>query len=381
MMNKASKGSPDFILFFLTFVLVCFGLAMVFSASSMATSFTKGDPWFFTSKQVISVIIGTIGMIVVMNIPYMLLKKLAFIGYIFVVFTLFLLLFVAESTNGSKSWFYMGSFGIQPAELAKLSVILLLATIISNKNDKFRDFKTGLLPAIIVTSIVFGLILFQPDLGSALMILLCAFIVILVGGSNLKHIMAIILLLVIFLIVLLSVFFLNSTADEMDYRLERLTTFMNPWASQLDSGYQLVQSLLAFGHGGFVGTGFGRGVQKLHYLPEAHNDFIFAIIGEELGFIGVTIFLCVYLLFIWRGIIVSLRSKHTFGMLVGSGIMGMIGCQAFINIGGVTSAIPLTGVTLPLISYGGTSMLVTLVSMGIVLNISREQHLPSPDQS
>jgi cell division protein FtsW len=166
-----------------------------------------------------------------------------------------------------------------------------------------------------------------------------------------------------------------SDPQHAGYRIQRFTAFMDPWADPTDTGFHLVQSLYAFGHGGFWGAGFGQSIQKLHYLPEAHNDFIFAIIGEEFGFFGTLIFLVAYLLFLWRGIVIALRCPDPFGNLAGMGIVSMIAVQALINLGGVTNTIPLTGVTLPLISYGGSSMLLTLTSMGILLNISREQNL------
>ncbi|MBP1996478.1 putative lipid II flippase FtsW [Paenibacillus eucommiae] len=374
-MNVPRRGTPDFLLLFLTFSLVCFGLAMVFSASSMtsATSpITKGDPWFFTKKQAIAVVIGTIGMLFCMNIHYSKLKKLVLPAFLVILIMLTMVPF-GISTKGANSWFYIGSFGLQPSEFAKLGIILYLAALISNKGDKFRQFKKGLLPALCIVGLVCFLIMLQPDLGSCMIVLFCAVIVIAVGGSNLKHVFLLGVSGAAIAAIGVSLFLLNSDPLEYDYRIHRLTGFLNPWDDPLGGGYQIIQSLYAFGHGGLVGAGFGQGIQKLHYLPEAHNDFIFAIIGEELGFIGIAIFLLIYLLFIWRGILISVRCTETFGMLSGIGIMGMIAFQAVINIGGVTGTIPLTGVTLPFISYGGTSMMITLISMGVLLGISREQ--------
>lgn len=376
-MSTPRRGTPDFLLLFLTFLLVCFGLAMVFSASSAtsATStLTKGDPWFFTKKQLISVGMGTVGMLFCMKIHYSAFKKLV-IPIFFIVFVMLLLVpFTAEASNGARSWFTVfGSFSIQPTEFAKVTIILYLAALISNKDEKIRDFKKGLLPALTIVGIVSFLIMMQPDLGSCMILLACSAIVILVGGSNLKHIFFLGTGLFAIGGIGAALYLLRGSSEEQSYRVDRLTSFMDPWAHRLDEGYQVVQSLYAFGHGGLTGAGFGQGIQKLHYLPEAHNDFIFAIIGEELGFIGSALFLLVYLLFIWRGILVAVRSPDTFGKLAGVGIMGMIGFQAIINIGGVTSTIPLTGVTLPLISYGGSSIMATLIGMGVVLSISREQ--------
>jgi cell division protein FtsW len=381
MKTPSKKGNADFLFLFLVLVLVGFGIAMVFSASSMTTSFTKSDPWFFTKKQLIAVGFGLISMLIIMNIPYMKLKKMIFPTFITVLIFLIYLIINGEYTNGAKSWLYLGNFGLQPAEFAKLAIILLLASVISRKEEKFRDFKKGLLPAVLTTCVVCGLILLQPDLGSAFVVFLSAFFVVLIGGSNLKHIFALSILLSVFIALIITISLTLATNEQIDYRLERLTSFLNPWESQLDGGYQLVQSLLALGHGGIGGTGIGQSVQKLQYLPEAHNDFIFSVIGEELGFIGVSIFILIYLLFIWRGIVISLRCNQTFGMLSGTGIMCMIASQALINIGGVTGAIPLTGVTLPFISYGGSSMMMTLICMGFVLSFSRDASINNENNS
>lgn len=370
-MNPPRRGTPDFLLLLLTFALVCFGLAMVFSASSMTSAY-YGDPWAFTKKQLIAVFIGTILMFFCMNLHYTKLKKLVIPAFFFIVIALIFVIFTAEA-NGAASWFTLGKFGIQPTEFAKLIVILYLASLISNKDEKFRNFKKGLLPALIVVCFVCGLIMLQPDLGSCMILFVCSAIVIMVGGSNLKHIFLLGTSFVTLGAIGLSLYMLKGGSASTNYRISRLTSFMDPFSDPQDSGHQVVQSLYAFGHGGVTGAGFGQGIQKLHYLPEAHNDFIFAIIGEELGFIGSSLFILVFIFFIWRGILIAVRCPDMFGMLSGVGIMVMFAFQAFINIGGVTGTIPLTGVTLPFISAGGSSMMVSLVSMGIILSISREQ--------
>jgi cell division protein FtsW len=310
-----------------------------------------------------------------MNIHYSRLKKMVIPIFLVIIILLILVPFIGYEANGAKSWFRFGPLSLQPAEFAKLGIILYLASLISNKDQKFRDFKKGLLPALCVVGFITMLIMLQPDLGSCMIVLICAAIVISVGGSNLKHIF--VLGTGLAAIAVMGVAFLIATTHPQDagyYRVQRLTSFLHPMEHRLDEGWQIVQSLFALGHGGITGAGFGQGIQKLHYLPEAHTDFIFAIIGEELGFIGIALLVLVYLLLIWRGILVSVRCKDTFGTLTGIGIIGMIAFQALINIGGVTSAIPLTGVTLPFISYGGSSILVILISMGILLSISREQN-------
>jgi cell division protein FtsW len=316
-------------------------------------------------------------MFFLMNIDYRILKKWIGPGFVIVVIMLLLVPVVGREVNGAKSWFYIAGFGIQPSEFAKLAVILYLAALISKKEDKFRDFQKGLLPAITIVGFISALILLQPDVGSTMILVLCAAVVIVVGGANLKHIFFLSILGSALLSIAIAIYMVKNNGQS--YRIDRFTSFMDPWADPLDTGYHLIQSLYAFGHGGISGAGFGQGIQKLHYLPEAHNDFIFSIIGEELGFIGSSLFILVYLAFLWRGLLVAVRCKEMFGTLAGVGIIGMIAVQALINLGGVTGSIPLTGVTLPLISYGGSSMLITLISLGILLSISREYNKPEKE--
>jgi cell division protein FtsW len=368
------RGTPDFLLLFLTFVLVCFGLAMVFSSSY----YIKVDtPLHFLKTQAIAALIGTIGMVLAMNVHYTKLKKLV-LPFCAVVFGLLIVVLGTSAQYGSRSWIPLGPFNLQPTEFAKIGIVLYLANFISKKEDKFREFKTGLLPALIVLALFSLLILLQPDFGSCMILLGGALLVIVIGGANLKHLLLLAIAGSTALAFSLIVYVLKAGVNSsLQYRWARITSFLDPWSKQCAQNdcYQIVQSLYAFGHGGILGAGFGQGIQKLEYLPKAYNDFIFAIIGEEFGFIGATLFLVLYLLFIWRGIIISLRCPDSFGTLTGIGIMGMIGLQTLINVGGVTASIPMTGVTLPLISYGGSSIMATLVSIGILLGISREQSL------
>lgn len=234
------------------------------------------------------------------------------------------------------------------------------------------------MPPLVVIGFISALIMMQPDLGSTMVLVLCAMLIIIVGGAQLKHVFYLGAGGVVFLTMVGMIFYIAT--DGASHHFARFTAYWDPTKDPQGSGFQLMQSLYAFGHGGLTGAGFGQSVQKLHYLPEAHNDFIFAIIGEELGFIGTFLFLLAYLAFLWRGLIVALRCQDTFGMLLGVGIVGMIGIQAFINMGGVTNTIPMTGVTLPLISYGGTSMLTSLAALGILLSISREYNKPEKER-
>ncbi|MBT2287784.1 putative lipid II flippase FtsW [Paenibacillus albidus] len=382
--NLPKRGTPDFQLLILTLLLVGFGLVMVFSSSS--SLFFRNDPLYFVKRQIVWIMLGTFVMFTVMNIHYSKFKK--WYAPIFII-TLIMLLIVAfgERINGAKSWIGIGTLGIQPTELAKIAIILYLAALISKKGERLRDLRTGYIPVMVIVGIVAGLIMMQPDFGSCMILVATSGLVTYAGGASMKHIMASVALLVLGVGIVMgakaAIDSLTPATGEAlndNYKIERLEAFLNPDADEDGSGYHIIQSLIALGEGGVTGSGFGQSVQKLHYLPEPYTDFIFAIIGEEFGFIGTAIFLIIYLYFILRGILIALRCKDPFGTLVGIGVMGLFAIQAFVNIGGVTKTIPLTGVTLPFISYGGSSLLVSMLSMGIMLSISRETNLPVKEE-
>lgn len=363
-MNKISRGRPDFLMLFLTVLLVAIGLVMVFSSSAMTSSTKYHNMWYFELRQVTWASAGLFFLFFFMNIRYQKLKKWFRPLFLLTVVLLVLVLIVGTRVNGHKSWFGIGSLGMQPTELAKLSLVLYLAALIEKKGDRFRKFKEGLAPVLLIVGFIAGLIMLQPDIGSNIIIVSAAVIMMIVGGASRKHLLLVALCA-------MPVGLLIVTAKS--YRIQRLTSFMDPWSDTQNSSYQLVQSLYAFGHGGLTGSGFGQGIQKLFYLPEAHTDFIFSTIGEEFGFIGCVLFLLIYLAFLWRGLIIALRSPDSFGTLCGVGIVSTIGIQALINLGGVTGSIPITGVPLPFISYGGSSLLLCMVSIGVLLSISRER--------
>ncbi|RAV19925.1 putative lipid II flippase FtsW [Paenibacillus contaminans] len=379
-MTPPRRGTPDFLLLFLTLALVAFGFLMVFSASSVSATYYWDDPWHYTKRQSVSILIGLFLMFFFMNVNPAKLKRWVMPLFTLVFLSLLFVLVIAAEKNGARSWIEIGPLNLQPSEFAKIAVIMYLALIISKKEERFRDFKKGLMPALVIVGLVCGLILMQNDLGSTAVLAGGAAVVIIVGGANLKHIFALAAGFLTVAALSVSVYLLRNPGlmdgTTSDYRLNRITSFLDPWHSRLDSGYHLTQSLMAFGHGGLTGTGFGKSIQKMHFLPAPHNDFIFSVIGEEFGFLGSTLFLLVFLLFIWRGIVVSIRCTDTFARLCGIGFFGLFGIQAFINIGGVTGAIPLTGVTLPLISYGGSSLMAIMMGIGIVLGFSREQNKP-----
>lgn len=390
--NTVSKrGTPDFQLLILTLLLVGFGLVMVFSSSSNIAVVSKNfnyDSMFFVKKQLMFAVLGVISMFIAMNIPYTKYKKLFVPAFILIVIVLMMMPFIGSVLNGSRSWLLLGPVSIQPTEFAKIIIILYLSALISKKGERFRDLRTGYIPVMMIVGFVAGLIMLQPDLGSCLILVGTSGLIIFAGGANLKHIMASLVLLILGASLVLGAQALfkglhssgSTDASGSDYKAGRIEAFLDPWADSKGTGWNLVQSLTAIGHGGVAGTGFGQSIQKLHYLPNAYNDFIFSVIGEEFGFVGTALFLLIYIYFIWRGLIVALRCQDTFGTLVGVGIMGLIAIQAFVNIGGVTRTIPITGVTLPFISYGGSSLLVMMASMGIVLSISRSSSAPNKQE-
>jgi cell division protein FtsW len=362
---KPVRGTPDFLLLCMTVGLIGFGLVMVFSASSVIAYWEMGNRWYFTWRQGLSIFIGGVGMMVAMNIPYQVYRKLFFPIFLATIILLIIVLVVGDVRYGAKSWIKIGSFTLQPAEFAKIGLILYLAAIISKKEDKLRQFKKGLVPVLIITGFTLGLIGLQPDVGTAFILLCGALAVIYTGGARVYHLFSIaapVLSLITFYVL------------QEEYRWKRITSFLDPWARPKDEGYQLIQSYYAMAHGGWTGAGFGQSIQKLFYLPLPHNDFIFSVIAEELGFIGAGLFLLFYFLFLLRGLIISLRCRDPFGMLVGIGIVTLITVQTFVNIGGVTGTIPITGVPLPFISYGGSSIMAYMVAIGILLSISREQN-------
>lgn len=364
---KPSRGTPDFLLLFLTLGMVGFGIVMVFSASFTVSYWDTGNRWFFTQKQLIFAGLGLFLMFITMNIPYKFYKKYFFI-FLFGSIFLLLLVFVPNigvTYNGARSWIGIGSYTIQPSEFAKLGLIIYLAALIAKKSDKMKSFKNGLLPPLIVTFLFVFLLALQPDFGSASILIVTAIIMIVVGGANLKH---------IFYLMLGGIMLLPVIIFSEGYRLSRIKAFLDPWSDPYGSGYHLIQSLIALGNGGLLGTGFGKGIQKFFYLPYPHSDFIFSVIGEELGFLGVIIFLLAYLALIWRILIIALRSDDSFGKLYGVGVAALFGFQTFVNIGGVTGTIPITGVTIPFISTGGSSLLVSMTAVGILLSLSRENN-------
>lgn len=357
-----SRSTPDFIIIFSTLALLGIGIVMVHSASAVIAFHDFGDAYYYTKRQLVFAILGLLAMYFTMNIDYWTWKKWAKPGLIFCFVLLVLVLFVGQERNGSRSWFGIGSFGIQPSEFMKIAMLIFLAKMFSENQSQITQFKKGLLPPLALVGSAFGLIMLQPDLGSGAVLVGASLIVIFTAGARYTHLFGLALAGLAGLVALIAV---------APYRMQRITAYLDPWQDPLGAGYQIIQSLYAIGPGGLMGLGLGRSRQKFSYLPEPQTDFIFSILAEELGFIGGAAVLILFTIILWRGMRAAITAPDSFGSFLAVGIVGMIAVQVIINIGVVTGLFPVTGITLPFISHGGSSLSLMLIAMGILLNITR----------
>jgi len=359
-----SRFSVDYILMLATLLLLVIGVVMVYSASAVVAFHDYGDSYYYLKRQILFAILGVAAMVATMNLDYHLWKKIAVKGVIagFLLLLAVLIPGVGVVRGGARSWLGIGSFGIQPAEFIKIVLIIYLAKMLSAEKSHITLFFKGLLPPLLIVGAAFGLIMLQPDLGTGVVILGASLLIIYVCGARVIH------LGFLGFVGMLGFGGLIATAP---YRLLRITGFLNPWKDPLGAGYQIIQSLYAIGPGGLVGLGLGQSRQKFSYLPEPQTDFIFSIVSEELGFIGGCFVLGLFLILVWRGIRTAISAPDKFGSLLAAGIVGMIAIQVIINIGVVIGLMPVTGITLPLISSGGSSLTLMLTAIGILLNISR----------
>lgn len=354
---------PDVLIVAVVVVLLALGLVVVMSAASVTDLVQYGDPYYHVKRQLVWAVIGVIVMTVLTRFDYRYLRLLAVPVLGAALLLLVLVLFVGTEVSGARRWIGFGFFNVQPSEIAKLALIMYLSAYVARKRGEMQQFMTGLVPPLAIAGVVCLLILLEPDFGTAFVTGLTAGIIIFAGGASFSHVVA-----VVAAAAPLGVYLLVSE----EYRMRRLMAFIDPWADRMDSGWNVVQSLLAIGSGGLFGLGLGESRQKYLYVPEQHTDFIFAILGEELGFVGTTIVLFLFAVFAWRGLRVAMRAPDTFGSMLAVGITSMIVLQAFLNIGVVTGSLPTTGITLPFISVGGSSLVVTLAGVGILLNISSQ---------
>jgi cell division protein FtsW len=357
----------DHTLLFVTLTLALVGLVMVFSASAILAGNRFQDPEFFLKRQIAWLGFGFLLMHLTSRIDYQLWRKLSIpilIGML-VLLVMVLVPSLGVAAKGARRWLRVGPISIQPAELVKLVTVMYLAAYLTRKADKLTLFRSGLLPALIVVGLLSGLVLLEPDLGTVVVIGLVTVGLLFLGGARITHLLSLALCAIPVALVLI----LGSS-----YRRQRLMTFLAPWKDASDAGFQITQSFLAFGSGGPFGVGLGEGKQKLFFLPEAHTDFVLALVGEELGLAGTATVILLFALFVWRGFHIAARARMPFGKFLGMGITLLIGIQALVNAAVVTGLLPTKGLTLPFVSYGGSSLVVSFIGVGMLLSISRDRH-------
>jgi cell division protein FtsW len=358
------RNPPDLFLFTVTMFLLAIGLIIVTSASAPESlNLTHGkSALYFGAKQFLFAVIGLGAMLFMMKFPYRNIKRLTVPIFLITLFTLILVLFIATAVKGSKRWINIGFFVFQPSELAKLSIIFFLAHYMSEIKKGITNFWIGVMIPLFVVGLFCGLILLEPDLGTAMVIFVTFMMMLFVSGARMLHMN--------FLGGLgLSLGTVLVIAEP--YRLQRLFAFIDPWKDARGDGWQIIQSLFALGSGGPFGLGLGMGRQKFDYLPEAHTDYIFSILGEELGLMGTAAVITLFFLLAWRGYKIAISTQDPYARLLAAGITSYLIFQAVLNIGVVTSSIPVTGITLPFLSSGGSSLIISLMSVGILLNISK----------
>ena len=363
----ARKLKSDKLLFTATLLLVCASLVMVYSASAVIAMERYQQPNLFLFKQGTFALLGLLLMPVVMRIDYRVYRQPLVIWTAIGIVTLALVaVLFGPRINGARRWFFVAGLGIQPSELAKVAVIVFVAALLERRMERIDDLRYSILPIGVAIGAIVGLILLQPDLGTALSIVAIAAVMIFAAGINYRYIAG------LALVALPAAYIVLMSAD---YRRRRMMVFLNPWEDPLGDGFQVIQSLIAVGTGGLFGRGLMAGVQKLFYLPYPETDFIYAVIGEELGLLGTTIILACFCTIAWRGLRTAMRAPDRFGAFLALGITAMITIQAFFNMSVVLGLAPTKGIPLPFVSFGGSSLLISMLSMGILLNVS--QHASS----
>jgi cell division protein FtsW len=359
------KLVPDIWLFGATVVLLSAGVVMVYSASAIVAAERFHDPYFFLKKQLFWAVLGSTALWAALRLDYRRLERLVLPALVLAAALLVLVLIppIGQAINGTRRWIRLGPVSFQPGELAKLALVLYLATFLARKSDTRESFWRGLVPPLGVAGIMAGLVLLQPDLGNCVTLLALTLALLFVAGCPLRHLA---------LVTLPALPLMALAIYAAPYRLRRITAFLDPWSDPRGSGFQIIQSWLALGGGGLFGRGIGGSQQKLFYLPEPHTDFIFAVIGEELGFVGAVALVGVFVLFVWRGLRVGLRAPEPFGAYLALGITVLIATQTLVNLGVVTGLLPTKGLPLPFVSFGGSALVVTMLATGVLLNISQQ---------
>ena len=358
------KNPIDFTLLITILLLLSIGLIMLLSASSPSALSESGNSYSYFFRQAIFAIAGLFMMWVISNIDYRFYQKYYKLAYIVAFILLLAVPFIGREVNGAKRWIYVTeTLSIQPSEMVKLLMIIFYAGVLVKNRDELNKYGKGFVKHIILVVPIIALLLIEPHFSASMIIIGIVAIMMIIAGCKFWHFL--VSGLVVGVPGIIGLIFLEP------YRLQRVTTFLNPWSDPTGDGWQVIQSLYAIGSGGLFGAGLGESKQKYLYIPEPHNDFIFSILAEELGFIGCAVVIILFAIFIWRGILIAMKSPDMFGSLIAIGITAQVAIQVIINIAVVTSSMPATGMPLPFFSYGGTSLFILLCEMGVLLNISK----------
>lgn len=365
--SYALRSHYDRTLLAAVLMLVVVSVVMVYSSSSVVALTSYDDSAFFMKRQLLWALVGLGCMAITMHIDHKLLSDQRVVIALLVIALLLLVLTlvpgIGKMVNGSRRWLRYSFISFQPSELAKFVLVIYMSYYIAKKQERIRDFLNGLVPAYVVCAVFLALVIVQPDFGTTMTMACVSGILLFIGGARLTHLGG---------TALAAAPFVYFAVAQSAYRQRRIFSFLDPWADPQGAGHQIIQSFLAFGSGGIFGRGLGEGRQKLLFLPERHSDFIYAVIGEELGLIGALAVLVLFLIILWRGVRIGLRSSDQFSRMLALGITFLICMQGMINMAVVTGLLPTKGIALPLVSYGGSSLVITMAAMGVLLNISRE---------
>ena len=353
-------------IFIICVILISLGLVMVYNSTALMAYEYYGSSAYFFQRHLVFILVGLVISFFIMLLDIETLKRFSKPCVICSICLLILVLIpsLGRRVSGAQRWFHLVFFNFQPSEFVKVAIILYLADFMSRKREKIKSLTYGFLPPMLVVLLCFGLILLQPDLGTAVLIFAVAIFMLFAGGARIKY---------IFSSVLLAVPAFTYLIINKPYRVRRIISFINPWKHKADAGYQLVQSLIALGSGGLFGVGLGGGQQKLYYLPAAHTDFIFSIIGEELGFLGAGAVILLFAMFIFFAALIAFQVRSSFSKLLILGVVSLISLQAIVHIGTSTGFLPTKGLPLPFLSYGGSSLVFNMAAVALLLNVSREK--------
>lgn len=362
--KKLIRGNVDIVFVAIVLILVSLGLVMLFSASYAYAYYYFNNFFHFITRQAIFAIIGLIVMVIAANIDYHILMKFTIPLFVLSIFLLIIVLCMPD-LNGASRWINLGFITFQPSEIAKCSIILLFAHYISVNSESMKTFKYGVLPFVIILGVVAFLMVLEPHLSGTILIFSISAIMMFVGGTSLFW------FLLVGGCIVAGVAVIIMIPGLIQYAMSRVQYWIDPFSDPGNKGYQTIQSLYAIGSGGFFGAGIGGSKQKFLFLPEPQNDFVFSVVCEELGFVGAAIIIVLFALLVWRGFIIAMKAPDKFGSMLAVGFTAQVGLQAVLNIAVVTNTIPNTGISLPFFSYGGTSLMMLLMQMGIILSISR----------